>query len=187
MSALALRESTMASACYNGVTSIFKNAKLSAVLRSHISRKKAPESILLSGAFFAVRGIAFSRTVWALSDIFQLIKARAANALALEGLVVLGVAAKQACGLVLFQNDPVVFGINFDIILQVDVQGASDLNRKHKAPQLIDLTCHSGRFHSVSSFLFFYSGFSTRTYSIICRSLFVKQFFGNLWNINILW
>jgi hypothetical protein len=70
-----------------------------------------------------------------------------ANILALEVLDVLSLAAEDAGGGVLFENNALSVYIDFQGVLLIDVQGPAQFHGQYHPTELIDLSDNSCRFH----------------------------------------
>src|SRR5690606_10953688 len=76
--------------------------------------------------------------------------AAAADLLALEVLHAGGVAAEDARGLVLAEDDLVAVDVDLERIFLFDVESPAEFNRYHDTPQFVDFPHDAGGLHEAS-------------------------------------
>ena len=80
-------------------------------------------------------------------SVFDFLYAIFADELSVEALNVVSVAAENAGGFVLFENNLVVFDKNLNRVTIINPEVLSELNRENESSELINLSYHACRFH----------------------------------------
>ena len=80
-------------------------------------------------------------------QLCQLAAAAAADILIVIGRQLFLGAAENAAGEVLFKNDLIAVHIDFNITVDIDAEGAAQLDGENDAPEVVNFSYDAGGFH----------------------------------------